>query len=113
MQRAVSIFMTLLPTAACAAQAPAGRTTVSITGRVVTLDGFPAENAQVDLQDMLTQARLQYDYTNPAGQFEISNVAPGQYLVVATLGLDQASVSIQVLQMALDKVRAFVARKSK
>lgn len=93
-------MMTLLLTATCAAQAPAGRAAVSIIGRVLTLDGYPVENAQVDLQDMLTQTRLQSAYTNPAGRFEMSNVAPGKYLVVATSGLDQASVSVLVLEVA-------------
>jgi hypothetical protein len=96
---ACGLITMLLVTATCAAQAPAGQTTVSIIGRVVTLDGYPVENAQVDLQDMLTQTRVQSAYTNAAGRFEISYVAPGMYLVVATSGLDQASASIQVLQM--------------
>jgi len=92
------LIINLLLAALCAAQAPAGQMAVSITGRVITLDGRPADDAQVELRDLVTQAVLQTAYTNATGQFAIANVSPGRYLLVATFGLDQASESLAVSQ---------------
>jgi hypothetical protein len=75
---------TLLLAAVCDAQHPASRGNVSITGRVVTVDGHSVENARVELRDALGGSSLQSTYTNPSGRFEMSNVAPGRYVVVAT-----------------------------
>jgi predicted Zn-dependent protease len=90
---------TLLLAAMCAAQVAGNRGTGSVSGRVVTLDGHPAENARVELRDNLTGISLQSAYTNPAGQFEISNVSAGSYVVVATSGLDEARESVQITRM--------------
>jgi predicted Zn-dependent protease len=90
---------TLFLAAMCAAQGPGNRGTGSVSGRVVTLDGHPTENARVELRDTLTGTSVQSAYTNPAGQFEISNVPAGSYVVVATSGLDEARENIQVSRM--------------
>jgi carboxypeptidase family protein len=101
-KQAASGFMVvaLLLAAACTAQGPARPETASITGSVVTLDGYAVQNAQVDLRDALTGTSLQSAYTNPAGRFEIGDVAPGRYLVVATSGLDEVRESVQVSRMS-------------
>ena len=95
--------VTLLLAAVCAAQRSVSRGPVnagmaSISGRVVSLDGHPAENARVELRDVLTGSSLQSAYTNSAGQFEIGNLAAGRYHVVASTRLDEASASVQVSQ---------------
>lgn len=97
-KQAASGFMvaTLLLAAACTAQQPPRAGTASITGSVVTLDGHAVENAQVDLRDALTGTSLHSAYTNPAGRFEIGDVVPGRYLVVAASGLDEVRESVQV-----------------
>ena len=100
MRRPAAIVIAMLfLAAACAAQVRGNRGTGSVSGRVVTLDGHPAENARVELRDSLTGTCLHSAYTNPSGQFEISNVLAGNYLVVATSGLDEARENVQVSQL--------------
>ena len=70
-----------------------------ITGRVVTLAELPAVNVRVELRDTLSGISLHSAYTNTVGQFEIHDVAPGHYLVVATSGLDEVSEGILVSHM--------------
>jgi Tfp pilus assembly protein PilF len=99
------LVVTLLLATVCTAQrshslGPANAGMASISGRVVSLDGHPTENARVEVRDALSNAALQSAYTNSAGQFEIANVAAGRYLVVATSGLDEASATVQVAQIS-------------
>lgn len=90
------VALTMLLAAVCSAQRQGLDTQAGISGRVVTIDGHPAENARVEVRDALTGNSVQSVYTNPAGQFEISNLDPGRYLVVATSGLDEARESVDV-----------------
>lgn len=110
-QAAIAFLVaTLLLAAVCTAQrspnlgAPgfgaANPGIASISGRVVTMDGHPMENARVELRDALNGASLQSAYTNSAGQFEIANVAAGRYLLVASAGLDETSANVQVSQIS-------------
>lgn len=87
---------TLLLAAVCTAQVFSAPGMASITGRVVTLEGHPAENAQVEIQDALAGTRLQSAFTNSYGWFEISNIVPGRYVVVATFGLDRAEENVDL-----------------
>lgn len=91
---------TLFLAAVCDAQHPGSRGNVSISGRVVTVYSHSVENARVELRDVLGGSSLQSTYSNPSGLFEMSNVAPGRYVVVATSGLDEARESIQVTPLS-------------
>ena len=94
-QAAIAFMVaTLLLAAVCFGQrsaslGPARPGMASISGTVVTLDGHPTENARVELRDALSGSSLQSAYTDPAGQFEMNNVAAGRYLVVASSGLER------------------------
>ena len=98
------IVSTILLAAVCTAQTYARPGMALVRGRVVTVDGRPAANVRVDLRNMASDASLRSSFTDPSGQFEIGDVAPGRYMLVATSGFDEASEGIQVLQMAAFEV---------
>lgn len=95
----ITMLAVLLLAAACSAQGPARPGTARISGRVVSFDGRPLENVRVDLRDLPAGSSVQSVFTNVAGQFQIGNVAPGKYLIVATLGLEEASERIEISRM--------------
>ena len=104
-QAAIAFTITLLTLSLlCTAQEDPRAGTGSITGRVVTLDGHPAENARVELREVLTGATAQASYTNPSGQFEFNRIPQGTYIVVATSQLDEARETVKVQQMGTDVV---------
>jgi tetratricopeptide (TPR) repeat protein len=92
------VAVTLLLAAVCSAQRLSTQVQAAISGKVVTLDGHPAENARVELRDALTGTSRQSTYTNPAGQFEISDIEVGRYVLVASSGLDEARENVEVSQ---------------
>jgi tetratricopeptide (TPR) repeat protein len=66
------------------------------SGVVRAQDGSPLQNAQVSLQDVNTGMRAGSTYTNSDGTFEIDNLPPGSYEVLATSGLSESRQRIQL-----------------
>jgi Tfp pilus assembly protein PilF len=67
-----------------------------LSGSLVTLDGRPVREAQVELHDVTKGTVIASGYTGTAGTFEFENVPLGQYEVVATRGVDQAHERVRV-----------------
>src|SRR5215472_1938481 len=62
----------------------------SISGTVQDTQNNGIKDVRVEITDA-SGALIGSSFTNPAGRFEFSRLAPGTYLVVATSGLQQAS----------------------
>ncbi len=62
----------------------------AINGTVVNFDGGPARNARVEVTDTSSGQVVASTYTNNNGQFNVVGLAPRQYEVVATQGLQEA-----------------------
>lgn len=70
--------------------------TGSITGSVRTLTNKPVSNARVDVTSLTQGQPIATEYTGNRGNFEISDLPPGDYEVRAESGVSQASERIQV-----------------
>jgi Flp pilus assembly protein TadD len=64
--------------------------TRTISGVIQDNQNYGLNDVRVELNDA-NGTMVGSVYTNPAGRFEFSRVAPGTYTVVATVGLQQAS----------------------
>src|SRR5579884_3566423 len=63
----------------------------SISGQVRTASGQPAPEVRIEVHDLLTGSTVATAYTSEAGNFEVDNVDPGNYDVIALSGTSQAS----------------------
>jgi Tfp pilus assembly protein PilF len=79
-----------------------GYSTGSIAGSIVTIDGRPVRDSEVDLHDQNTGAVVATTYTRINGSFEFENVPVGRYEVVATHGVDSAREQLNVEQGSKD-----------
>lgn len=70
--------------------------TGSITGSLLTIDGRPIRNAQIDLHDVNTGAVIASTSSKTNGSFDFYNVPLGQFEVVANRGVDQAHERVRV-----------------
>lgn len=68
----------------------------SIMGSVVTLDGRPLRNTQIDLRDVNTGTTVSTGYSKINGAFQFTNVPFGEYEVVALHGVDTTQQRVRV-----------------
>ncbi len=68
----------------------------TITGSVLTLNGQPVRNTQIELHDVNTGSIVATGYTKINGAFQFSNVPYGQYEVVASHGVDTTQQRVRV-----------------
>jgi tetratricopeptide (TPR) repeat protein len=68
----------------------------SISGLVTGSDGAPVADAHIELRNEHTGQTVVSAYTNVGGSFQFSNFPPGQYELVATLGLSEARQHLTV-----------------
>jgi len=68
----------------------------TITGSLLTIDGRPIINAEIELQYVNTGAVVASTYSKTNGSFGFYNVPLGQFEVVANRGVDQAHERIRV-----------------
>lgn len=71
----------------------------SVTGSVRAIDNRPIPNARVDLRSTDHSSVLGSTRTNELGSFELHNVPPGQYEIVATIGISEARERVTVSEM--------------
>jgi Flp pilus assembly protein TadD len=70
----------------------------TLNGSVNTAANQPVRDARVELRQVLTQAVVASGYTLPNGSFELTNVPPGAYEVVAAVGINEARERIEIDQ---------------
>lgn len=68
----------------------------TITGSLLTIDGRPISNAQIELQDVNTGGVVASTYSKTNGSFGFYNVPLGQFEVLASRGVDQAHERVRV-----------------
>lgn len=68
----------------------------TINGSLLTLDGRPIREAQIELHSVSNGSVIAAGYTKANGAFEFDNVPLGQYEVVALRGVDQAHERVRV-----------------
>lgn len=68
----------------------------SIRGTLATVDNHPVVNARVELRDMSNGSTVLTTYTRENGLFELYNIRPGDYEVVASLGVTQTHQHVLV-----------------
>jgi predicted Zn-dependent protease len=68
----------------------------TIAGCLLTIDGRPIPNANIELHDVNTGAVVASTYSKANGSFGFYNVPLGQFEVVANRGVDQAHERVQV-----------------
>lgn len=64
--------------------------TSSISGNITTIDNSPVKDARVEIRDMASGVMVGYGYTQRGGSFQLRNLRPGTYEVIATSGLSEA-----------------------
>jgi len=69
----------------------------NINGSVRSLDNQPVTNARIDLRDNSTGAIASSTYTADNGMFELYNISPGDYEVIATQGTSETRDNVRVL----------------
>ncbi len=69
----------------------------SINGNLSAIDGKPISDARIELRDTMTGNSLASVFTKANGSFQLYNITPGAYEVVATSGLNEARERVQVL----------------
>lgn len=62
----------------------------SVSGIIVNLRGRPVRNAEVQLKEILNGNSVASAVSAVNGSFQFTNVPPGEYDVVATMGVDEA-----------------------
>lgn len=72
----------------------------TVNGSLLTLDGRPIREAQIELHEVFNGSVIATGYTKVNGSFEFDNVPLGQYEVVALHGVDQAHERVRVGQGA-------------
>lgn len=70
--------------------------TGTITGFVLTLEGRPVRDAQMQLRDTSTGAMISQTSVRQNGSFSFENVPMGKYEVVATSGVNEAREIVTV-----------------
>ena len=84
-------------------QAPFAKSSVhpdnsSITGTVLDMNNKPLKDVRVELRE--STSVVNSVYTNAAGNFEFPLIAAGNYLVVATSGMQQVSEHVETSGMS-------------
>src|SRR5262245_30712861 len=67
-----------------------------ISGTVRSADGQPVRDAQIEIRSIATGQTVASGYTSFNGTYEFMNVPNGQYEVVVTNGLSQATERVQL-----------------
>lgn len=69
----------------------------AINGTVLTIDNRPVADARVELRDLDKGTTVGNTFTHANGAFELYNIVPGQYEVVAFSGLNEARDRVHLI----------------
>jgi Flp pilus assembly protein TadD len=98
--QSLSAYDTMIPgnPAAAGANERFRMDSTNIAGSLVSLDGHPIQNTQIQLQSLTTGRVLASVVTGINGSFEFNGVPTGDYEVVADRGVSQARERVHCMQ---------------
>jgi tetratricopeptide (TPR) repeat protein len=90
------LLMILALTAGARAQVNTAMSSGPISGTVLGEDGKPLPDVRIEVYQLGSGQLVRSGYTNPAGSFELGDVAFGDYEVVAQHGISEARERVTV-----------------
>lgn len=68
----------------------------SLTGSVTGMDGIPLHDIRIEVHSVGTGALVATCFSNSVGGFELQNLRPGSYEIIAVSGLNEGRENVQV-----------------